>query len=180
MTSLSRSNKHAEERQAAERQISLQADVIALKRKASEWGAHEDRETISSLTGRWEALSNWFPCSVVMGGVAYKSVEHAFQAAKAGDDAAAATAIRSAATPAQAHALGRKLPLPADWERRKRPIMRSILRDKFRRDGALRERLMRTEGRNLLATNEWGETCWGVSGGKGENELGKGNDEFAS
>ena len=75
MTSLSR--QRAEERSAAERSISLQAEVIALKRKAAEWGAHEDRETISSLTGRWEALSNWYLCSVVLNGVAYKSVEHA-------------------------------------------------------------------------------------------------------
>ena len=25
----------------------------------------EDEETISSLTGRWEALANWFPCAVL-------------------------------------------------------------------------------------------------------------------
>ena len=60
--------------------------VIALKRKATEWGAQEGAETISSLTGRWEALCNWFPCNVMVRGVPYKSIEHAFQAAKAGDD----------------------------------------------------------------------------------------------
>ena len=122
MTTLSRPTKadeRREERANAERNINIQAEVIALKKKAAEWGAHEDLETISSLAGRWEALANWFPCNVVAGGVTYKSVEHAFQAAKAGADAAAAEAIRSAPTPAQAHALGQKLPLPPDWERRK-------------------------------------------------------------
>ena len=172
MTSLSA--RRQQERQDAERSINLQAEVISLRRKAAEWGADEDEETISSLAGRWEALSNWFPASVVMDGVSYPSVEHAFQAAKAGDDAEAAKAIRIAPNAQAAHELGRKLPtLPDDWERRKRPLMIKLLRDKFRRDAALRERLLKTDNRNLVATNEWGETYWGVSGGKGSNELGK-------
>ena len=59
MTSLSRgAAARAEERAAAERSISLQAEVISLKRKAAAWGANEDEETISALTGRWEVLSN--------------------------------------------------------------------------------------------------------------------------
>ena len=41
------------------------------------------------------------------------------------------------------------------------------------RAGSLRERLMKTEGKNLVATNGWGEGYWGVSGGSGANELGK-------
>ena len=62
MTSLSRgSAQRAEERAAAERVISAQAEVISLKRKAREWGAHEDLETIASLGGRWEALSKCVP-----------------------------------------------------------------------------------------------------------------------
>ena len=174
MTSLSRKQlDRAEERAAAERSINLQAEVIALKRKAADWGADEDAETISSLTGRWEALSNWFPATVVVDGVSYASVEHAFQAAKAGSDAEAAKAIREAPSPSIAHQLGRKLPLPADWERRKRPLMQKLLRDKFRRDVSLRERLCKTDDRNLIATNEWGETGWGVCAGKGSNDLGK-------
>ena len=114
-----------------------------------------------------------FPATVVLDDLSYPSVEHAFQAAKAGVDIDAAKAIREAPTPKQAHALGRKLALPGDWERRKRSLMLQLLRDKFRRDASLRERLLKTGTRNLVATNEWGETVWGVSGGKGANELGK-------
>ena len=160
-------------RQDAERLIAVQAEVIALKRKAAAWGANEDEETISAFIGRWEALANWFQSAVFYEGERYPSVEHAFQAAKAGADAVAAQAIREAATPKLAHELGRKLPLPVDWERRKRPLMQALLRDKFRRDSALHERLLRTDNRNLIAGNDWGETFWGVSGGRGANELGK-------
>ena len=126
-------------RQDAERLIAVQAEVIALKRKAAAWGANEDEETISAFIGRWEALANWFQSAVFYEGERYPSVEHAFQAAKAGADAVAAKAIREAATPKLAHELGRKLPLPVDWERRKRPLMQALLRDKFRRDSALHE-----------------------------------------
>ena len=178
MTSLSGSHvakatARREEREAAERSISVQAEVIALKRKAAGWGASEDQETIGSLTGRWEALCNWFTATVYHKGKSYPSVEHAFQAAKAGDDSVAAEAIRVARTPKEAHALGRALPLPSDWERRKLALMRQLLRDKFRRDPALRERLLRTESKNLIAGNDYGEVTWGVSGGRGSNELGK-------
>ena len=43
-----------QEREAAERAINVQAEVIALRRKAAAWGANEDEETITALTGRWE------------------------------------------------------------------------------------------------------------------------------
>lgn len=59
--------------------------MIALKRKAASWGANESEESISSLSGRWEALANWFSAGVMRSGILYPSVEHAFQAAKASD-----------------------------------------------------------------------------------------------
>jgi len=172
MTSLWR-QKRAEERDDAERSIGIEAEMLALRRKATLWGASEDQESITSFSERWEALSNWFPAPVVHQGVRYPTVEHAFQAAKAADDATAAAAIRKAESAKEAHALGQQVPLPAGWERSKLALMESLLRDKFRRDSALRERLLRTEQMNLIATNGWGETFWGVSAGKGSNALGK-------
>eukprot|EP00967_Tisochrysis_lutea_P082528 scaffold114259_cov31-Tisochrysis_lutea.AAC.1 len=173
MASLSRAQKRADEREHLERAIHVEAEMLALRRKAVAWGAREDQESITSLSGRWEALSNWFPAPVVYRGVRYPSVEHAYQALKASDDTTAAEAIRTTPTAAEAHALGQKVKLPAGWERTKIGLMESLLRDKFRRDTALRERLLRTEGMNLIATNDWNETFWGVCGGKGSNTLGK-------
>ena len=176
MTSLSGAGRQAERAAArgeAERSISVEAELIALRRKAASWGANEDYESITGFTGRWEALQNWFGSTVVHKGQTYPSVEHAFQATKAAADEASAEAIRKARTPKEAHALGQKVALPRDWERQKVPLMEALLRDKFRRDPALRERLQRAEKKNLIASNEWGETFWGVSGGKGNNQLGK-------
>ena len=135
-TTMNQAAARQEERRLAESSIAVQAEVISLRRKAAAWGASEDEETISAFVGRWEALSNWFPCLVHHQGVPYRSIEHAFQAAKAGQDAVAAEAIREAASPKLAHELGNKLPLPADWERTKRALMLKLLRDKFRRECA--------------------------------------------
>ena len=166
--------KRMEDRQEAEASINMEAQLIALKRKAASWGANEDEESITGFQGgRWEALSNWFPATVVWSGKQYPSVEHAFQAAKAAAEPEQAEAIRKAASPKEAHALGQALSLPPTWERQRLKLMETLLRDKFRRDSALRERLLRTENKNLIANNKWGEAFWGVSGGNGGNNLGK-------
>eukprot|EP00964_Phaeocystis_antarctica_P046709 scaffold27011_cov63-Phaeocystis_antarctica.AAC.1 len=165
--------KRMEDRQEAEASINMEAQMIALKRKAASWGANEDEESITGFSGRWEALSNWFPATVVWSGKQYPSVEHAFQAAKAEAEPEQAEAIRKAASPKEANALGQALSLPPTWERQRLTLMETLLRDKFRRDSALRERLLRTENKNLIANNKWGEAFWGVSGGNGGNNLGK-------
>ena len=152
----------------------MEAQLIALKRKAASWGANEDEESITGFQGgRWEALSNWFPATVVWSGKQYPSVEHAFQAAKAAAEPERAEEISKVPTPKEAHALGQTVALPPGWERRRIKLMETLLRDKFRRDATLRERLLRTESKNLIANNAWGEAFWGVSGGNGSNELGK-------
>ena len=169
----SQMQKRMEDRQEAEASINMEAQMIALKRKAASWGANEDEESITGFSGRWEALSNWFPATVVWSGKQYPSVEHAFQAAKAEAEPEQAEAIRKAASPKEANALGQALSLPPTWERQRLTLMETLLRDKFRRDSALRERLLRTENKNLIANNKWGEAFWGVSGGNGGNNLGK-------
>ena len=174
MASLSgRMEKRMQAKDEAERTINAQAEIIALKRKAAAWGANENEDSITSFTGRWEALANWFGAPVGRQGVLYPSVEHAFQAAKAAADPEAAESIRKAKSPKEAHELGAKVALPRDWERRKLGLMQALLRDKFRRDPALRDRLVRTERKNLIAGNDWGEGFWGVSAGRGDNQLGK-------
>ena len=134
--------KRMEERQEAEASINMEAQLIALKRKAASWGANEDEESITGFQGgRWEALSNWFPATVVWSGKQYPSVEHAFQAAKAAAEPEQAEAIRKAASPKEAHALGQLVSLPPTWERQRLKLMETLLRDKFRRDSSLRERV---------------------------------------
>ena len=186
MASLSRRREREDAREDAMRSINAEAEIIALKRKAASWGVNENEESISGFSGRWEALSNWFAATVMWRGEFYPSVEHGYQAAKAAAGGAqpdTVDAIRKAGSPKEAHALGQKLSLPPDWERRKVGVMEALVRDKFRRDAALRDRLLKSGVKNLIAANGWGETFWGVSGGgggggggsstSGSNQLGK-------
>lgn len=132
-------------------------------------------------------LSNFYPCFIVYEGVQYSSVEHAFQAAKAGIDdkltyydlrgnaitKLTREVIREAVTPGKAKRLGRKIVLRPGWEDMKLEVMESLVWHKFTYDWYLAERLLATGDAELIEGNWWGDTYWGVCQGKGENHLGK-------
>ena len=132
-------------------------------------------------------LSNFFPCHIVLDGVQYPSVEHAFQAAKAtwndkhtyvdfsGNKVTilARDYIKIARTPGEAKRRGKRIKLRQDWENMKLEVMESLVRQKFDNDWYLAERLVKTGNAELIENNWWGDTFWGMSSGKGENNLGK-------
>lgn len=75
--------------------------------------------------------------------------------------------------PAQCKAIGRKaVKLRADWEDVKIDIMLFHVRKKFKDHPTLAMDLTLTGDRYLEETNHWGDTFWGVCGGKGQNMLG--------
>lgn len=126
---------------------------------------------IDRFAGEFAFLSSFYPCEVALGGVAYPSVEHAFQAAKT-DDRGERKRIRRAPTPGQAKRLGRRLTLRPGWECERVQVMRVLVLQKFARHAELRERLLATRGRELVEGNDWGDRFWGVCGGAGQNRLG--------
>jgi len=128
-------------------------------------------EAIERFTGEFTFLSNFHPCEIALGGLAYPSVEHAFQAAKT-NDPAERDRIRRAPTPGQAKRLGRRATLRPGWERERLQVMRVLVLQKFTRHPELREQLLATRGRELIEGNDWGDRYWGVCGGAGQNQLG--------
>lgn len=121
-------------------------------------------------------LSNFYPCEVKFDGFTYRSVEHAYQAAKtldidwrlkiAGLDKAGA-----------AKRMGRRVPMRSDWDKVKLSIMEQLLKEKFSRP-PLKSWLMKTQPNELVEGNDWGDRYWGktqtVSGEwVGENWLGR-------
>lgn len=111
------------------------------------------------------------PCHVLLDGVAYGSVEHAFQAAKT-LNRAERERIRQLASPGEAKRAGRRLTLRPDWDQVKLHVMRELVRQKFL-EPALCNRLLQTHPRPLVEENHWGDRFWGVCGGVGENRLGR-------
>lgn len=128
-------------------------------------------DAVLGFSGAYSWLSNFYPSPVVMHGVRYPTVEHAYQAAKT-EDLGERRAILLLPTPGQAKRAGRKLKMRRDWEAVKVGYMLALLRSKFE-DPELAEKLMATGGLELIEANTWGDTFWGVCGGVGENILGK-------
>lgn len=126
---------------------------------------------VERFFGDHRPLSNFWLVDVVMGGWWYKSVEHAFQAAKT-NDLDERKKIQQAETCGEAKKLGRIVTLREDWERVKIDVMEGLLKQKFN-DPFCQMVLICTEGRELIEGNTWGDTFWGVCEGKGENNLGK-------
>lgn len=130
---------------------------------------------IDRFEGDYAYLSNFYPLATPlrMSGIAFPTVEHAFQAAKTLDDDARQN-IAAATTPGWAKHLGRRVGLRHDWEQIKLEVMRSCVEAKFR-DPWLSKRLIATDPHPLLEGNTWGDRFWGVDArtGAGFNHLGR-------
>lgn len=126
---------------------------------------------INSFDGEYRFLSNFHDSPIQEGIVTYPTVEHYFQAQKT-LDMEQRLMIARAATPGEAKKMGRQVTLRADWEDVKLDVMEKGLRMKFAIP-ELRNKLLATGSEELVEGNWWGDTCWGVCKGVGENNLGK-------
>lgn len=124
---------------------------------------------IASFRGPYDFLSNFYPCPVCFEGLNYSCAEAAFQAAKANKFKVRREFIGISAK--EAKKMGRKLPLPSNWETVKYYKMQEILLNKFR-DPFLRKKLLLTKDAFLIEGNTWNDHEWGVCDGYGGNMLG--------
>lgn len=126
---------------------------------------------INRFSGRYRFLSNFCPSPFDFRGAVAPTVEHAFQACKT-ESTVAFEKILAADTPTDAKRLGRAVYLRRDWDFVKLGIMRELLALKFANRSRLAELLVATADHALVEGNTWGDTFWGVCGGRGENWLG--------
>ena len=129
---------------------------------------------IDSFDGEFAFLSNFYEQPNLITdemNIAYPTVEHYFQAAKTLDKNERKR-ISILDTPGKAKRAGRRVTLRSDWEEVKTEVMRRALMKKFS-DPLMREKLLETGNAELVEGNYWGDTCWGVCNGVGENRLGK-------
>lgn len=129
---------------------------------------------IDQFLGPYRFLSNFWIVDIQYEGRVYRSVEHAYQAAKTLDEEFRQL-IQKTPSPGAAKRLGRIVMLDPTFEARKLDVMRELLRLKFdpRAHPALYRSLMATKGQELIEGNTWGDTFWGQWNGQGENHLGK-------
>lgn len=131
---------------------------------------------IDSFSGANAFLSNFWPATVVLDGMVFRSTEHAYQAAKF-DDVAVRVQIQAAPSPGQAKKLGRLWAPRPDWDSVRIDVMLDLLRQKFSPDAALSDRLLATGDAELIEGCYWHDSFWGVCNcGRcppGQNHLGK-------
>lgn len=127
---------------------------------------------IQGFFKQYRFLSNFAPSSFVWKRQRWKTVEHAYQAAKACGEFDAMM-IRQTATPGEAKKLGNQIEIRPDWEEVKINIMYLLVFEKFYQNEGLRDSLLATSNEYLEETNYWNDTFWGVCEGEGRNFLGK-------
>lgn len=125
---------------------------------------------ITSFSGDYYFLSNFFMKNVKFLGLTYPSVEHAFQAQKTAD-LGIRKLIRDAKTCGLAKRHGRSVKLRKNWDNMRVDVMRDILRVKFS-DDLLCRKLLLTNDAELIEGNNWSDRFWGKVNGRGKNWLG--------
>ena len=131
-----------------------------------------DEGGILEFSGKWRFLSNFHPSPVEFEGIAFPTVEHAFQAAKT-FDFAAREEVAKETTPGRAKRAGRRLALRPDWEQVKFGVMKTLVTAKFVGHPDLARQLLSTGDRQLEEGNSWRDLVWGKCNGVGENHLGR-------
>lgn len=132
---------------------------------------------INNFSKEFSFLSNFHPSIVKFNNLQFKTVEHAFVAAKS-DDLTVHQHIQRIPNPGKVKRLGRKIKLSPDWDEKKKKIMFDLLKQKFKHPN-LRLLLNLTKGQYLEEGNYWHDNIWGncscdkCKNKKGQNLLGK-------
>lgn len=130
------------------------------------------KKVIDKFSGEHFFLSNFYISPIVVCGLACATVEHAYHVMKFQGKPSMQKSIAHAKTPLDAKKLGRGNSTVANWNEVRLQVMEDLLRKKFQYP-ELRTLLADTAEMELIFGNYWGDTYWGVSGGKGNNYLGK-------
>lgn len=129
---------------------------------------------ITSFTGKYRFLSNFYPAQFVYMGYRWPTAEHAYQAHKCIDEEVWNHFAYGNISAGESKRLGSEIPLKPYWEKEKVNVMRGIVTAKFEQNDYLMDMLLATKGCELIEGNTWGDTFWGQCPlGKGRNELGK-------
>ena len=123
---------------------------------------------------RW--LSNFVPVKIILGGIEYSSVEHAYMSAKSNDPPWKKICSDPNIKPGEIKKLGRNIKLRPNWDNIKFDIMKECLKQKFSQE-PFRTKLLKTGNQNIQEGNRWGDEIWGVNlnriPNRGENHLGR-------
>lgn len=126
---------------------------------------------IREFRGEHRFLSNFHPALVHLDGLAYRSVEHAYQASRT-LNVGERRFIAELPTAIEAIRAGKAVTQRPDWHRLMLGIVRDLVTEKFTAHASLRDRLLATGVARIEEVNTRGETFWSTCNGVGRNHLG--------
>lgn len=110
--------------------------------------------------GEYDFLSNFYASPIQTKNYKFKTVEHAYQASKANNDADKLMII-NADTPGQAKKLGRSIVVRDDWEKIKVKTMFFFVYFKFNQNPHLLDKLFSVNV-PIVENNLWHDNFWGI------------------
>ena len=131
---------------------------------------------INKFSEKHRYLSNFWLSPVILDSTIYPSVENAYQAAKLQENNKRRSTFINC-SPGKAKREGKEISETGvgvqNWNEIKLSVMTKLLQQKFVDGSFLAEKLVKTNGCEIVEGNTWGDTYWGVCAGVGENNLGK-------
>jgi hypothetical protein len=129
---------------------------------------------IKEFKGKYQWLSNFYPCSILYHGRMFRSVEHAYQSAKSDNTFWINFCLRTE-DPGKVKTKSNNLEYDKElWKTKSLKVMERLLTQKFNME-PFRSLLLDTDNEELQEGNTWHDTFWGVDlkTGQGQNHLGK-------
>ena len=105
------------------------------------------------FTGYYQCFENSFPVSISVGGIAYPSVEHAFQAAKV-SDAFLKHNISKIESLSEVTELLKDVPVRPNWEEVKYATLEQLMNLKFEASRKCKDVLVSTGARRLVSPKD--------------------------
>ncbi len=129
---------------------------------------------IRKFDKEYKWLSNFAPCTILLNGIAYPSVEHAYMSAKSDDVRWYLKCTDESIKPGDIKKLSRGILIVNNWDSIKVEVMRECLKQKYSQE-PYKTLLIETGDALIQEGNFWGDTFWGVDLNTklGENRLGE-------
>jgi ribA/ribD-fused uncharacterized protein len=133
-----------------------------------------EHKIIKQFQNEYRWLSNFAPAEVILDGITYASVEHAYMSAKSDEIKWKTFCADAKNSPAAVKKESKLLKLRSDWEKIKINVMEDCVRQKMRQE-PYRSKLLATGSAIIQEGNTWKDMFWGIDlhTGNGFNHLGK-------
>lgn len=129
---------------------------------------------IKEFQGEYRWLSNFYPVTIVLDGIEYPSVEHAYMSQKSEDSDWKEFCSDTNNKPGDVKRASRKIELVENWEEIKVDAMYKCLIQKFNKE-PFKTKLLNTGDVYIQEGNTWNDKFWGfcLKTNVGKNVLGK-------